>query len=134
VSQENIDTVLRLLEANARRDWDELFEIYAPDIEWEDNSGLWGDWGTPRGHEELRDAWRRWFEVLGGVDWRIEGELVDIGDEVVATYDVHGRGRGSGVEVDQLLTLVWTVRDGRVSRVRAYRERDEALQALGVSG
>ena len=36
MSQENVEAVLRLSEANDRRDWDAVFEAYAPDIEWED--------------------------------------------------------------------------------------------------
>jgi ketosteroid isomerase-like protein len=133
VSQENVDVVLGLSEANNRRDWDAVFAAYAPDIEWEDCSGLWGDWGVARGHEGLREAWRRWFQVLGDVNWRIEGTPIDAGDDVVTTYQVHGRGRGSGVEVDQRITLLWTLRDGRVARVRAYLERAEALEVAGLS-
>jgi ketosteroid isomerase-like protein len=132
MSQANVEIVLRLSAANARRDWDALFEAYAPDIEWADCSGLWGDWGVARGHEGLRQAWRRWFEALGDVDWQLAGDPIDAGDDVIATYRVHGRGRVSGVSVDQQLTLVWSVRDGKIARVRAYRERAEALQVAGL--
>ena len=132
MSQDNFEVVLRLSEANERRDWDALFAAYAPDIEWEDASGLWGDWGVARGHDGLREAWRRWFQVFGDVNWRIDGDLRDTGDDVVATYRVHGRGRGSGVEVDQRLTLIWTIRDAKVIRVRAYSDRAEALGAVGL--
>jgi ketosteroid isomerase-like protein len=132
MSQENVEIVLRLAEANERRDWDTVFTTYAPDIEWEDCSGMWGDWGVARGHEGLRHAWRRWFEIFGDVNWQLDGDPLDGGDDVVADYRVHGRGRESGVEVDQRFTLIWSVRDGRIARVRAYRERGEALEALGL--
>jgi ketosteroid isomerase-like protein len=133
VSQTNVEVVLRISEANARRDWDAVYAAYAPDIEWEDTSGLWGDWGVPRGHDALRQAWRRWFEVFGDVSWELDGDPVDAGDEVVVTYRVHGRGRGSGAEVDQRFTLLWSLQNGKVTRVRAYRERAEALEAAGLS-
>jgi ketosteroid isomerase-like protein len=132
VSKQNVDLVLGLSEANNRRDWDAVFTAYAPDIEWEDCSGLWGDWGVARGHEGLREAWRRWFQVFGDVNWRIDGTPIDRGDDVVVTYRVHGRGRGSGVAVDQRITLVWTLRDRKVARVRAYLERAEALEVAGL--
>jgi ketosteroid isomerase-like protein len=131
MSQETIDVVLGLLDANARRDWDAVFHYYSPDIEWEDTDGLWGDWGVARGHDGVRAAWQGWFETLTDVDWRLDGDLVEAGDEVVATYRVHARGRGSGAEVVQHLTLLWTIRDGKVVRVRAYRERGRAVEALG---
>ena len=134
MSQENKDLVRRLSEANDRRDWGAVFEAYAPDIEWEDCSGLWGDWGVARGHEGLRQAWRRWFEIFGDVRWQLDGEPIDAAEgDVVATYRVHGRGRGSGVAVDQRLTLIWSVRNRKIARVRAYSKRTEALEALGLS-
>ena len=132
MSRANVEVVLRLSEANERRDWDTIFATYAPDIEWEDTSGLWGDWGVVRGHDQLREAWRRWLEVFGDVSWQLDADPLDAGDDVVATYRVHGMGRKSGVEVDQRLTLVWTVRDGKIARVRAYAERSEALEAVGL--
>jgi ketosteroid isomerase-like protein len=132
MSRENVEVVLRLSEANARGDWDAVYAAYASDIEWEDTSGLWGDWGVVHGHEALREAWRRWFEVFDEVSWRLDGDPIDAGDEVIATYRVHARGRESGVAVDQRLTLVWSVRDRKIARVRAYRERSQALGAAGL--
>jgi ketosteroid isomerase-like protein len=131
MSRENVEVVVRLSDANNRRDWDAVFDAYAPDIQWEDSSGLWGDWGIAKGHEGLRQAWRRWFAVFGDVQWALDGEPIDAGSDVVATYRVHGRGRESGVEVDQRLTLIWSVREGKIARVRAYRERAEALETVG---
>ena len=132
MSQANVNLVLRLLEANARGDWDAIYAVYAPDIEWEDTSGLWGDWGVARGHDALREAWRRWFEVFGEVSWHLDEDLVDGGEDVVATYLVRGRGRESGASVGQRITLVSSVQGGQVVRVRAYRERAHALESVGL--
>jgi ketosteroid isomerase-like protein len=44
-----------------------------------------------------------------------------------------GRGRESGVEVDTRFYVVYSLRDGKVSRVDEYIERDEALKAAGLS-
>ena len=41
-----------------------------------------------------------------------------------------GRGRGSGVEFDELSYDVCTVRDGLVVRKREFAERSEALGAV----
>jgi hypothetical protein len=70
---------------------------------------------------------------VGDVDWRLDGALLDTGDDVLATYRVHARGRGSGVEVAQRLTLIWTIRDAKVTRVRAYSNRSAALEAWGCA-
>jgi len=51
---------------------------------------------------------------------------------VVVTYRIRGRGRGSGLEIDEPLTLVWRLRDGRIVEVLAYTDRAEALAAAGL--
>ena len=44
-----------------------------------------------------------------------------------------GQGRESGVEVDTRFYEVCSLRDGKVSRVDEYIERDDALEAAGLS-
>ena len=48
----------------------------------------------------------------------------------MVTTRISGRGRGSGLAIDQPITLVWAVDGGRVTRVWGFRERQEALDAL----
>jgi ketosteroid isomerase-like protein len=40
-----VEIVREVLEARRRRDWQAFRKLYDPDIEWEDASGLWGEWG-----------------------------------------------------------------------------------------
>jgi ketosteroid isomerase-like protein len=132
MSQENANVVRAVVDAQRRRDWQAFRRLYDPDIEWEDASGLWGDWGSRRGFEEVRDAWLTWFEAFEQVDFEIE-ELVEAGNQVVAFIRASGRGRESGLVIDQRLPSVWTVRGGRVVRVRGYREDVDALHAAGLT-
>jgi ketosteroid isomerase-like protein len=131
MSPENAKVVRAVVEAQQRRDWQAFRRLYDPEIEWEDVSGLWGDWGTRRGFEEVRDAWVTWFEAFERVNFEIE-DLVEAGDKVVAHIRVSGRGRESGLVIDQRLPSVWTVRGGRIVRVRAYRDDADALEAAGL--
>jgi ketosteroid isomerase-like protein len=89
------------------------------------------DWGRRRGFEDVQDAFITWFEAFEHVDFGLD-EIVDAGDDVVAVHRISGRGRESGLVVDQRIPVVWTVRDGRVVRVRAYRDEAEALEAAGL--
>ena len=41
-------------------------------------------------------------------------------------------GHESGVPVELNSTQVWTVRDGKVTRIDNYTERAEALEAAGL--
>ena len=44
-----------------------------------------------------------------------------------------GRGRESGVTVDARFYEVYTLRDGRIVRADEFSERQEALEAAGLS-
>jgi ketosteroid isomerase-like protein len=45
---------------------------------------------------------------------------------------MRGRGKGSGVEVDQRRASLFQVADGRVTRLALYWDRDRALADLGL--
>jgi ketosteroid isomerase-like protein len=133
MSEENVEVVRAIVDAQRRRDWEAFPRLYDPEIEWEDVSGLWGDWGTRRGFDDVRNAFVSWFEAFEQVEFRLGENFLDSGDDVIGTLRISGRGRGSGLPVNQTITLIFTVRGGRVTRVRAYRERAEALKAAGMS-
>ena len=42
------------------------------------------------------------------------------------------RGRGSGIEVETDTAVVFTVREGRVTRIQPYMDQAEALEAAGL--
>jgi ketosteroid isomerase-like protein len=44
----------------------------------------------------------------------------------------YGRRAGMSAEISVLGAAVWTVRDGKIARVRFYPDRAEALQAVGL--
>jgi ketosteroid isomerase-like protein len=132
MSQENVEIVRRIWEADRRRDVEAVHGAYAPDVVWEDNTGLWGDWGRARGPAGIRTAWGRWYEAFADVRFEWD-EVADTGDHVVVTYRTYARGRGSGVVVDQAITLLWTVQAGKVVHIRAYPDRADALEAAGLS-
>jgi ketosteroid isomerase-like protein len=76
--------------------------------------------------ERWLDAWEY---------WRIEPEtLLDAGDKVVAFARSTGKGRASGIELPSYESAhVITIKDGRIVRVQGFYDRDEALQAAGLS-
>jgi ketosteroid isomerase-like protein len=131
MSQQNVDVVRAVWEADRRRDWDAVYAAYDGDVVWEDHAGLWGDWGVARGPDGIREAWRRWHEAFDEVRFDF-GEVAHGGDAVVVTYVIHARGRGSGVEVQQTVTLVWWLASGKIVRIGAYMTRPEALAAAGL--
>ena len=85
-----------------------------------------------RGHEDLLDYWRRWFEPWSEIRWDVE-EVIDAGEQVLAVFTIVARGKGSGMEITQRSCVVFEGRDGKVVRAREYLLREEALEAAGLS-
>lgn len=59
-------------------------------------------------------------------------ELADFGEHVLARTRHHGRGKGSGVQVEHRIFQLWTLRAGKVVRARMYYDEAEAREALGL--
>ena len=55
------------------------------------------------------------------------------GGEVVVLIHTTGRGRGSGLEVDNHIAWVWTFRDDQAVRMVVYEEPADALAAVGLT-
>jgi ketosteroid isomerase-like protein len=60
-------------------------------------------------------------------------EIVDAGDHVLVSLDQRARGSGSGIEVEITSHNVYTFRDGKVTRVQLFIEREPALAAAGLT-
>ena len=137
MSRENVEIVRRVYDAVARRDRESILELYDPAVEVRTSPGTFADalaesGDTVYGHEGLRDFDRQLREAFEDIETTCE-ELIDAGDRVVSVSWYRGRGRGSGVEVDGPQQFgVWTVRDGKVTRVVWYPTRNEALEAVGL--
>ena len=131
MSQENVDKAREFIAAYNRRDFDTAIAHFDPEIEWVMPARQRSDSG--RGP----DAAIRFFE---GIDetmeelWLEPQEFVDAGDRVATRLRHHGRGKGSGAEIDEeLYHQVATFRDGRIVRMEYFGEWDEALAAAGLS-
>ena len=133
MSQENVEIVLRIQEAVARGDVDGFLAEVHPDGEYGAaiQQAMEGDDGVIRGHEGLR----RWLGDLHDLYEEVETQVLevrDVGDQVVIAFVVRGRGRGSGVTLEQPLAQVVTLEDGKAINVRDYFSADEAFEAVGL--
>ena len=130
MSQEDVEIVKAAIDAVNREDWDAAFKDAAPGFELDMSRGLGlmkGVYGLDQVRPLLTDFARHWEAV------RIElHEFIEAGDRLVVPQTTHGEGR-DGVEVVSRPTLVWTICDGMVDRVCMYQERQDALEAVGLS-
>jgi ketosteroid isomerase-like protein len=132
MSEENVAIVREAYEAAARRDRDATLPLYADDVVWDITQApareLIGGSLVYHGHEGLARFFAEWHEAWTDVASHLD-ELIDTGEHVVSVETTRGRGRRSGAEVDIPHGAVWTVRDGKISRVVWYPSRAEALAA-----
>jgi ketosteroid isomerase-like protein len=133
VSQEDLEIVRRTYEAWRRND-PAVFDAIDPAIELHpDPEAHWvGVNRIYRGHAGLVEYLRSVYEAFEDYHPEVESFL-DAGDKVVTLAIEHGRGRGSGIEVESARTAhVWTIRDGKAIRLDLYQDRSRALKAVGL--
>jgi ketosteroid isomerase-like protein len=58
-------------------------------------------------------------------------EVEELAGHVVVSMRQRGRGKASGAEVDQRFTHVWTLRDGRATRLQSFAHREDAVRYVG---
>jgi ketosteroid isomerase-like protein len=60
-------------------------------------------------------------------------DIRDLGDRVLGLGTLHFTGRGSGIETEAPVAIVATFRNGLISRFKDYGDKDQALEAAGLS-
>jgi ketosteroid isomerase-like protein len=55
-------------------------------------------------------------------------EVEELAGHVLVSMRQRGRGKASGAEVDNRITHVWTLRDGRAIGMRSFAHHDDALR------
>jgi ketosteroid isomerase-like protein len=133
MSQENVEVVKAAYEAFARGGLDRWMEHFTDDVDWRAIEGDIDDFGPIHGKNAVRAWLQDWIDTFDEF-WFEPVELIDAGeDKVVVVERYGGRAKLSGVETDQMEAEVFTIRDGKIGRCRAYATRHEALEAAELS-
>jgi hypothetical protein len=53
-----------------------------------------------------------------------------LGEDVLYVGSAHFEGRGSGAQVAARAALLWTVRDGKITRFRFFQSKEDALAVV----
>ena len=116
-----------------RRDFDVLFLALDPGIEYHPA----GDQRPPgmdevfHGHAGYREVWQQMIDSFE--DFHAEPEeVLDLGDQLLATIQYRGHGSGSGVPVNVRLFQLMRLRRGLVVWQKDFSNRAEALEAAGL--
>jgi len=108
-----------------------LAEVYAPDIVIDMTAGRVFNPRTYKGYEGLREYYDDLYETWDEVVFEPE-EFIDEGEATLVISRMRGRGRESGIPIDNRAAGIWTIRDGRLvhHRFLGAVDRDEALAEL----
>ena len=130
MSQENVDAILRGMDAFNIGDDEGYVSLCHPDVEWD--AGLLG---TPMYHgregirKMLRDVRAAWADLQA----EVVGTPTDMDEWVVWEVRLRGHGRTTGAPVAGHQVLIAKFRDGLVERGGAFASKTEALEAVGRS-
>jgi ketosteroid isomerase-like protein len=131
MSGENVEVVRRGYEHLSRTgelypdDWD-------PDAVFDNSTAIFADPGVYRGREEIRR-----FLVAQREMWQSQSyepqEFIPVGpDRVVVPQKIVSVGR-DGVEVVARTANLFTLQGGKVTRLKSFQSKAEALEAAGLA-
>lgn len=131
VSPENVEIVRQVLDAYERRDVETLRALNDTDMEldWSASHGWLA--GVYRGFDDVLRFHLGYFEAFERIVFEPE-DFIDVGDAVVVPNVARQWGR-DGIEVTARSALVFTLADGKVTRVCLYQELAQALKAAGLA-
>jgi ketosteroid isomerase-like protein len=130
MSQQNLEVVKRAISAINERDVDAYLSVCTPDFEL--INPVAAIEGPNRGEEGVRS----FFEGISEAARKFELEVERLeplgGDRVLARLTLHLETKGGYLQ-RQPITNLYEIEDGRLSRVRVFFDRAEALEAAGLS-
>jgi ketosteroid isomerase-like protein len=133
MSQENVDR-LRHGYQHVSRTGELLAEMCDPDLVWDTTTFAPSGLVLKKcvGVDEANRWLAQWTEAFE--DWSIEvEETFEAGDRVVVFVRQHATAKHGGPKVEMRFAQVWTFRNGLLTRMEMYADRDEALEAAGLS-
>ena len=115
-----------------RGDIEGSLAVLHPEIEWHTYIVPGPGGGTYHGHDGVRELWAEARRIFGQFK-NVPEELFEAGDRVVAFVRVEGVGKESGAPVQARIAHLYSFRDGKVSCVESFGDREEALRAAGIA-
>jgi ketosteroid isomerase-like protein len=127
MSDANVELVRTIYDRFRAGDVDGALALHDSEIEVYDRPEV-PDPQVYRGHEGVRSSLRVSQVEFEELDL-VPEEFLDAGDRVVVVFRFQGKGRRSGIPIDEQLAHVWTIRDGKAVRMEVHSGRDQALRA-----
>ena len=126
-----IERLRSAYEAVNSGDWDAAFRHAHPDFEWKTDDRV-PNAGTYRGPAEIsrffKDQREPFDEVLA-----VPEDFFEQGNRVVVFVRMRSTPKGSTRFSESHIANLWTFRDGKAVRCESFAEREQALEAIGLT-
>jgi ketosteroid isomerase-like protein len=132
MSRENVEIVRKAYAAMAEQGVEAALAFTDPQFETTTPPSLASEPGTYRGHDGVRRYFGSFSDAMEGVYFEGQ-EFTSVGDKVLVDTRMRARGRTTGIEAEQRAFLVFTLREGLVTRVETFAEQGQALEAASGS-
>ena len=130
MSQQNVEVVKRAITAINERDVAAYLAVCQPDIELIQPIAALE--GSNRGEAGIRSFFDGLREATTKFNLEVE-ELRPLGGDRVLAFVTLQLETERGFEQSQPLTNLYALKDGKLLRVRVFFDREEALEAAGLS-
>jgi uncharacterized protein len=130
MSPKNVDIVRAVYAAWNSGDMDALRELAHPDVIARMPEG-WPEPGPYVGREAVIRLFEQWRETFDTYVTELIGDIIEAADRVVVRQVWHGVGRGPEAHVES--TVVFTLREGKISSAEQFWDHAQVLETLGLS-
>jgi hypothetical protein len=132
MSEENVEIVRGLYEAFDQGDVESALSRIDPEVVWDLTNHSWPGDDQYFGHEGVVEVLMEWIGSFE--DYKVEAErFIDAGDKVVVISRETARHKGSELGIDRRQASVYTIREGKATRIDHYLDIPKGLQAAGLS-
>jgi ketosteroid isomerase-like protein len=128
MSRENVEIVREVNSAFERGDLSGALAAADPELV---TYRATPDGRTFHGREGFLDAMSDWVENFAEYGFTAE-DYRDAGDRVLVRFRQWGRGEASAVDVEGYFWVVYTLADGRITRLDIFNAEDRAREAAGL--
>jgi ketosteroid isomerase-like protein len=130
MSQADIETLRVGYEAVSRGDWDAATRFAHPEFELRTADRVVNP-GTYRGPDEVRRFFEDQFAPFEEVVVEPQ-EFFERGDQIVVFVRTRLRPTDSSAVVENRIGHLWTMREGKATRLQVFPRREDALEAAGL--
>ena len=130
---DNVEIMRKAWDAWVRGDLADVYRLYDRDAVWDLTH--FADWPEDvyRGIDAINRFFGDWLAIWDDYEVHVDEILGAPDGRVVTLYWHRGKGRNSGLPMEWSGAQISTVRDGKITRMDLYDDRDAALAEVGLS-